>query len=242
MTKHETSRTGRLWALRCVIALILTFLAFSVIGVVQASAACPALDLVCSANESGEAVNDAVADPAGTVASAVETAGTGVDDIRGAVGSAEDTVRDASAVGNVVEATIGDAPLPGQQPIPPTPGDEGPKPGPKSEGDASSGERPAPVSSREQARIAAPRASVGVGRSAGQIGPGIGISAGSFRRTPMNVLEGLAGPIATVVRTIGFPLALALLAGFFIAVQNRIDRRDPKLALAPVTPDLVEFE
>jgi hypothetical protein len=56
------------------------------------------------------------------------------------------------------------------------------------------------------------------------------------------VLERLAGPIATVVRTIGFPLALALLAGFFIAVQNRIDRRDPKLALAPVTPDLVEFE
>ena len=37
-----------------------------------------------------------------------------------------------------------------------------------------------------------------------------------------------------------FPIALLLLVALFLAVQNRIDRRDPKLALAPVgvEPDL----
>jgi hypothetical protein len=36
---------------------------------------------------------------------------------------------------------------------------------------------------------------------------------------------------------VAFPLALALLVGTFLMVQNRIDRRDPKLALAPIHSD-----
>jgi len=41
---------------------------------------------------------------------------------------------------------------------------------------------------------------------------------------------------------IAFPLALAVIVMLFVAVQNRIDRKDPKLALAPVAPDLLRFE
>jgi hypothetical protein len=41
---------------------------------------------------------------------------------------------------------------------------------------------------------------------------------------------------------LAFPLALALIVLLFVAVQNRIDRKDPKLALAPVAPDLLRFE
>jgi hypothetical protein len=35
----------------------------------------------------------------------------------------------------------------------------------------------------------------------------------------------------------GFPLLLVLLVAGYMAVQNRLDRRDPKLALAPVHAD-----
>ena len=37
-----------------------------------------------------------------------------------------------------------------------------------------------------------------------------------------------------VVRHGGFPLGWLAVVGVFLLIQNRIDRRDPKLALAPV--------
>jgi hypothetical protein len=49
-------------------------------------------------------------------------------------------------------------------------------------------------------------------------------------------------PIEVRAAVLAFPLALALIVLLFVAVQNRIDRRDPKLALAPVAPDLLRFE
>lgn len=42
---------------------------------------------------------------------------------------------------------------------------------------------------------------------------------------------------AEAVEQAAFPLILALLVGAFLLVQNRIDRRDPKLALAPIDSD-----
>ncbi|WP_432514929.1 fibronectin type III domain-containing protein [Kineococcus sp. SYSU DK001] len=46
-----------------------------------------------------------------------------------------------------------------------------------------------------------------------------------------------------VVRHAEYPSAVLALAGFFLLVQRRIDRDDPKLALAPVVPDdRVPFE
>jgi hypothetical protein len=49
-------------------------------------------------------------------------------------------------------------------------------------------------------------------------------------------------PIEVKAAVLAFPLALALIVLLFVAVQNRIDRKDPKLALAPVAPDLLRFE
>jgi hypothetical protein len=46
-----------------------------------------------------------------------------------------------------------------------------------------------------------------------------------------NVVKGL----------VAFPLALALIVGAFLLAQNRLDRRDPRLALAPVGPDVIDF-
>jgi hypothetical protein len=34
-----------------------------------------------------------------------------------------------------------------------------------------------------------------------------------------------------------FPLLLIILALLFLSIQDRIDRKDPKLALAPARPD-----
>jgi hypothetical protein len=46
-----------------------------------------------------------------------------------------------------------------------------------------------------------------------------------------NVVKGL----------VAFPLALVLIVGAFLLAQNRLDRRDPRLALAPVGPDVLDF-
>jgi hypothetical protein len=46
---------------------------------------------------------------------------------------------------------------------------------------------------------------------------------------------------ARLARTIAFPLMLILLVVAFVFVQNRIDRKDPKLALAPVGSDYLTF-
>jgi hypothetical protein len=52
-----------------------------------------------------------------------------------------------------------------------------------------------------------------------------------------------AGPsaLAEVARTLAFPLALTVLIALFLLAQHRVDRRAPKLALAPVEPDVVGF-
>ncbi len=40
---------------------------------------------------------------------------------------------------------------------------------------------------------------------------------------------------AAVAATFGFPLILMLAVAIFVIVQNRVDSRDPKLRLAPLT-------
>ena len=54
------------------------------------------------------------------------------------------------------------------------------------------------------------------------------------------VLQRIAQVAAEVGKRSAFPTGLLLLVVIFLSLQNRIDRRDPKLALAPVhpTPDL----
>jgi hypothetical protein len=44
-----------------------------------------------------------------------------------------------------------------------------------------------------------------------------------------------------VTAGLAFPFALVLIVGAFLLVQDRLDRRDPRLALAPVGPDVLDF-
>jgi hypothetical protein len=46
---------------------------------------------------------------------------------------------------------------------------------------------------------------------------------------------------AKAVTVLAFPLALSIVAALFLVAQHRLDRRAPKLALAPVEPDVLGF-
>jgi len=51
----------------------------------------------------------------------------------------------------------------------------------------------------------------------------------------------VAGAVHVVARSLGVVLALLGVAVGFVVVQNRLDRRDPKLALAPVQTEMMGF-
>jgi hypothetical protein len=54
----------------------------------------------------------------------------------------------------------------------------------------------------------------------------------------------LARTASEAVKTFAFPLSLTILVLVFLLIQGEIDRRDPKLAFAPVdsSKDMVHFE
>jgi hypothetical protein len=59
------------------------------------------------------------------------------------------------------------------------------------------------------------------------------------RRDPPGTTFGDA--LGGVARSLAIVLTLFGLAVAFVAIQDRLDRADPKLALAPVESDVVEF-
>jgi hypothetical protein len=55
--------------------------------------------------------------------------------------------------------------------------------------------------------------------------------------------EGIPGALREAAIGIALPLVVVLLLLFaFTAIQDRLDRRDPKLALAPLATDVLRFE
>ena len=65
--------------------------------------------------------------------------------------------------------------------------------------------------------------------------PGVGVRAPSAG-------GGARGTIGTVARQLAFPAILAAMVLAFLAIQNRLDRRDPRLASAPLGPEFLMFE
>ena len=66
-------------------------------------------------------------------------------------------------------------------------------------------------------------------------------SADQARIGPSPPAEPSGLSLEDVVKGLTFPLALALIVGAFLLAQDRIDRRDPRLALAPLGPDVLPF-
>jgi hypothetical protein len=68
------------------------------------------------------------------------------------------------------------------------------------------------------------------------------IVTGTVSTSPFDPFGPFAGSLPEVARALAFPLVLLGLVLGFVAVQNRLDRKDPKLALATTTPDVLTFE
>jgi len=201
--------------------LLLAIGASIVVSAAPARAACSLTDLACGTETVTETVDDVTDPVTGTV-------GRVVDKVKGTVGPVVDQV----------------PPLPDPSidvTEPPTPADSGvgsdPRTGPGTpRGDSGNGssdpgpgspvERPIPV-----------QALVG-----GAFVYGLDPSPSSdVRIGPSPPADRTGVSLEDVVKGFAFPLGLVLIVGAFLLVQDRLDRRDPRLALAPVGPDVLDF-
>lgn len=179
-----------------------------------------------------ETVEETVEDTTGTVEDTVEEATETVESV---VGQVDETVDQTAGPGiGPVDGVIADPSGPGApDPVSPPTVDPGP---PGSGGNGSDGNGPG----IDEQPAGAP--------SGGVAGPFAldpvtlaSAPAGENPPAPRGFLDVLAGPAGEIASTIAFPLALALLVFAFVTFQHRLDGRDPKLALAATSPDVLRF-
>jgi len=203
-----------------------------VVAAAPARAACALTDLACATatvTEVTEPVTE-VTDPV------TEVTDPGTEPVGGVVDEVTNTLRPI-----VDEAP----PLPGPPvnvPEPPTPGESNVTPGARTESADTSGDsgngRSDPVSGSLVEPTVPVQALVRDAFVSGlDPGPGSDVRIGPSPPTER------AGVSLQDLVTAGFafPVALVLIVGAFLLVQDRLDRRDPRLAIAPVGPDVLDF-
>jgi hypothetical protein len=196
--------------------------------------ACPVTDLSCTVADPVTAVQDTVDQATTTVddtaAAVTDQANQAVDTVTGIVEQTPDpidpgVIDDPTGIlPDVLGTTVTDPSGPGA-----------------TKADGGNGAAIGPGG----AKPASPAGPLGFGR-----GPVFGPVAAQISSTPAASLtiprQGLFDRIGSLAieaaEALAFPLALAVIVLLFVAIQNRIDRKDPKLALAPVAPDLLRFE
>ncbi len=237
--------TVRSWfAIRLGMAALLVASAFILMS--APAMACP-VTLTCTVADPVTAVQDTTTEVAGTATSTVdqttttveETAATVTDQVNKTVEPVTDTVKDI--LGQAPDTGVIDDPtgiLPDVlgstvQPSGPgatEPGGNATATGPGGGKSRIAGGAVSPLSFRR--------------------GPVKGSVAATISSTPAvsltaprrGLFERIGSLAIQAAEALAFPLALAVIVLLFVAVQNRIDRKDPKLALAPVAPDLLRFE
>jgi hypothetical protein len=216
-----------------------------------AHAECPVLDLACTVDETSEAVDDAAQGTVDAVEGTVETVEGVVDDAVDAVENTVENVTDAvddvlgtvdDTVDDVIDDVVGEpddaTPTPPEEEVAgeaPASGD-----GRTGSGDpAATGGAPDRGPPNVEGRPAADHLASAFGDAAGG-GPDAGAAA-AIRSAPSDA-PGVGGfDAGALAATVAFPAVIALAVATFLAIQNRLDRRDPKLAIAPVGPDVVAF-
>jgi hypothetical protein len=205
----------------------LSTLAIAAAGVSFAHAACPPQDLVCLGEET------------------VGTGQGGVDDSIGPVDTpGDDTV---APVTDGVDAVTGDVLgrvkdlFDGVGVDPPDPiggGGGGGTHHPPGQGSQGTSNQAPPHGGATNGRIPGGRglhASTGSGQESTEPAPSLVRGPATVSRDRFDtVLEGVARSLAIVLTLFG-------LAVGFVAIQDRFDRNDPRLALAPVESDIVRF-
>jgi uncharacterized membrane protein YtjA (UPF0391 family) len=239
-------RFGRLFAASLILTMCLVVLTAGPV------LACDVLDPTCvveTVEGATETVDDTVVGPTETVEDTVEeTTGEAEETVEEPVEMVEETVESVTGdAGETVEETVAgigsvnDAIGGPSQPTPPGTGPVPPRVDPApSGGDGAGNGSDGNGSGGGDGAIGTPPGGV-----AGlfvldppTLGSGLVIETVP---APQGFLGGLAGPAAEIASRIAFPLALAVLVMLFIAFQNRLDRRDPKLALAATSPDVLRF-
>jgi len=199
-----------------------------VVAATPARAACALTDLACTTTTATEPVTQ-VTDPVTEVTDPV------TDPVGGVVDEVKNTVRP------IVDEVppLPDPPV--NVPEPPTPGESN-SPGARTESADTSGDSGNGRSDPVPGSLVEPPVPVqALVRDAFVSGldPGPG---SDVRIGPSPPTERAGVSLQDLVTAgFAFPVALVLIVGAFLLVQDRLDRRDPRLALAPVGPDVLDF-
>jgi hypothetical protein len=229
---------------RTLVASIVSISGLAVAAPVAAADPCPPLDLGCVVDDTTTTVGGVVDDTTTTVGGVVDDTTTTVGGVVGGAGQIDPgTVLNGSDPGGTLPGVLpgtgetspngGGTTPPGGGTTPPgggtTPTNGG---GTAHTGAASSGSQDPPL-----VIVAAGGAGSVVPDVSGETSTAVGHPFPTF-------LDGGGGVLLAatrLVRTLAVPLALIMLTIGFLFVQNRIDRKDPKLALAPVGSDYLTF-
>lgn len=243
-------------SLRLVAGTVLTFLltAFAWTG---EAGACPLTNPSCALEDVQKTVGDVqktvddtvdkVEDTAKDVTDTVEDTASGtIDEVEDKVGDVTDTVDDTTdQILNPTNPTT---------PTKPTPRGGPDKPGNPNNHPGSRDDKPKDrVQGRDQTRegrrgersevenglqgLRDPRLATNFSRE-----PGTAEGADSISAMTRPELEGFGRAALDAAKKFAFPLLMTLAVGAFLLVQSRVDRRDPKLALAPIDHDMLAFE
>jgi hypothetical protein len=212
--------TGRLTS------VALVTLALAATGTSAAHASCPIHDVVCQLDEAvdtGEGLLDDTTDPVDTP----------FDD---AIDPVTDPLVDD--VFDRIHDLLGDVPIDPIDPTDPIGGGGGGSHSGPPVGEGTDTANPADHGSRGTVAGRSPEGA-GIARPSG---PAISAASGTRPAGHVDRSGNLPGAaLAGVARSLLIVLALFGLAVAFVAIQDRFDRTDPRLALAPIDSDLVEF-
>jgi hypothetical protein len=209
--------------------VVMSTIAIVATGAASAQAACPVLDPLC-------VIEDTVDDGVGLVENTVGGIETPVDNVLDPLDEVVDPVVDT--IFGTVEDVIGGGG--GEQPEPPG-GTGGGGGGGAEPGAHQGGSDPSGRPDRETVDIAGPR--VHERQEIGRVfAPVV---------APRPIADAIGSPeegsgrvgaaIGAVARSLAIVLALFGLTLGFAAIQDRLDRNDPRLSLAPIRSDVVTF-
>jgi hypothetical protein len=211
----------------------LSLLTFGILGIaltipVAALASCSPLEAVCLVGEGPRSGQDTVDDTIGQVFP--DPVGDEVDPV---VDAADPVVHDTV---DTIDGLLDDVPV-----DPPVGGGGGTRGGGRGDQTALGREGPG-----NGAGPAAPRGPNATGRTLGgsrfrtPAAP-IDTVVGDARPKEPSLGERLGQAIGGAARSLAVVLGLLSLVGGFVLIQNHLDRKDPRLALAPIESDVVSF-
>jgi hypothetical protein len=207
--------------------VVLSTIAIVATGAASAQAACPVLDPLC-------ALEETVDDGVGLVEDTVDGIETPVDDLLDPVEEVVDPVVDT--IFGTVDDVIGG--VGGEQPEPP--GDTG-NGGGGQPGAHPGGPEPSGPPDRGTVDIAGPR--IHERPEIGRVFAPVVVPRPIADATG-SLVEGsgrVGAAIGAVARSLAIVLALFGLTLAFAAIQDLLDRSDPRLSLAPIRSDVVTF-